>query len=119
MGQRKNKTQKLLSKKEYNTLITFHDIAKGVFGPRIQKMIFFGRRSKTHCKGTLDVLLLFSKFLKKDCEEVSQIAEDLSDNSSTLISPIAMDKKTYKSYKSHHHPLIKDIEKSGCEFPTH
>jgi len=116
MAQEKKKCKELLSKVEYEILLAFHDIAKDLFEGSLQKIILFGRKKKPTSIGTLDVLLLFSSFSKADQKEVSQIAEELSENTLVQISPIAMDNKTYQSYKKEKHPLIQDIETTGCDF---
>jgi len=116
MAQEKKKCKELLSKVEYETLLAFHDIARDLFEGSLQKIILFGRKKKPTAIGTLDVLLLFSSFSKADQKEISQIAEELSENTLVQISPITMDHKTYQSYKKEKHPLIQDIETTGCDF---
>jgi len=116
MAQEKKKFKELLSKEEYETLLAFHDIAKELFEESLQKIILFGRKKKPTSNGALDVLVLFSSLSKSDQKELSQIAEELSESTLVQISPIAMDHKTYQSYKKEKHPLILDVESTGLEF---
>jgi len=116
MAQEKKKCKELLSKEEYEILLAFHDIAKDLFEGSLQKIILFGRKKKPASAGSLDIFLLFSSLSKSDQKEVSQIAEELSENTLVKISPIAMDHKTYQSYKKEKHPLILDIETNGLDF---
>lgn len=116
MGQGDKKIKELLTGEEYETLLAFHDIAEEVLGSRLEKIIVFGRTSKKEKTPELDVLFLLSEIDPEDSDEISQIAEDLSENSPTVIAPLVMDEKNYEKYKSLDHPLINDIQSTGVEF---
>ena len=105
----------IVTNEEYETLLAFHDIAEEVLGSRLEKIIVFGRKSKKEKSNALDLLFLLSNVTQEDSVEVAQIAEDLTENSTTQIAPLVMELKKYEACEALDHPLIHDIKSTGVE----
>lgn len=116
MANAKKKILEFISKEEYETLLAFHDIAQEVLDNRLEKIIIFGRTSKQESNGNLDILFLLSELESSDAGEIAQIAEDLSENSVTKITPLVLDSAQYKAGQTKSHPLLHDIQATGIEF---
>lgn len=86
------------------TLSAFSELVKDIFGPRLKKVIAFGKQ---------DVLLLFSTLTKEDQVEISQLAEEWSKNEGSPVTPLAMDEKSFKKQLAEGKQLAKDIQKNG------
>lgn len=98
----------------------FIDLLKQNYKDVIQEVILFGSfaRGEYDEESDVDILIVIKNGDRQLQDEISMSSFDLIMKNDVILSPLVMDKETYRWHKRYRDPLYNNIKKDGIDIWT-